>query len=102
MTDRTQADALAVLEIGGPEGAIEKINGGIDQFRNFFANYDAEEQFEEDDLVRRLMELRESLRDQFNVGKTLVEQLADAVAGEEYELAAELRDALNRRSKDHH
>ena len=99
---RTQADSLAALENGGPEGAIEKINDGIDEFRRFFANYDAEDHFEEDDLVRRLVELRESLRDQFNVGKTLQEKLADAVAREKYELAAEIRDQMNRRTEGHH
>ena len=99
---RIQADSLAALENGGPEGAIEKINDGIDEFRRFFASYDAEDHFEEDDLVRRLMELRESLRDQFNVGKTLQEKLADAIAREKYELAAEIRDQMNRRPEGHH
>ena len=99
---RTQADALAALEDGGPESAIERINTGVDEFRRFFASYDAEDHFEEDDLVKRLIELRESLREQFDVGKTLEEQLADAVAQEEYELAAQLRDELNRRTQGWH
>jgi len=99
---RTQANALAALEDGGPERAIERINTGVVQFREFFASYDAEDHFDEDDLVRRLVELRESLRDQFDVGKTLKEKLADAVAREEYELAAQLRDELNRRTEGRH
>jgi protein-arginine kinase activator protein McsA len=31
------------------------------------------------------------------VGRTLKEQLEDAIANEKYELAAEIRDELNRR-----
>ena len=99
---RTQAAALAKLEGSGPEEAIQEINGGLDGFREFFADYDAEEQFEDDDMVTRLVELRESLRDQFEVGRTLREQLADAVAAEQYELAATLRDELARRDHGGH
>ncbi len=43
------------------------------------------------------MEMRESLRKEYKVGKTLDERLADAVASEQYELAAQLRDELARR-----
>jgi excinuclease UvrABC nuclease subunit len=50
------------------------------------------EEFDEDELVQRLVELRESLRQHFRVGRTLQEQLADAIANEKYELAAEIRD----------
>ena len=65
--------------------------------RQVFVEYEAEEEFDEDELVQRLIELRESLRQHFRVGRTLQEQLADAVAAEKYELAAEIRDELNRR-----
>ena len=43
-------------------------------------------------------ELRESLRQHFRVGRTLQEQLAEAVANEQYEQAAAIRDELNRRN----
>ena len=45
----------------------------------------------------RLVDLRESLRNEYSVGQTLNEQLADAVEREQYELAARLRDELSRR-----
>jgi protein-arginine kinase activator protein McsA len=46
----------------------------------------------------RLVEMRESMRVEYEVGQTLQEKLADAVAREEYELAAQLRDQLSQRS----
>lgn len=95
---RTQAAALAALGDRGAEVAVEELNAGLDQMRQVFVEYEAEEEFEEDELVQRLVELRESLRQHFRVGRTLQEQLAEAVASEKYELAAELRDELNRRN----
>ncbi len=96
---RVQAGALAVLEESGPETAIGEINRGLDRFRELFVEHDALERFESDDLVTRLVELKESLRTAYKVGRTLDEQLADAVAAEEYELAARLRDELARRGE---
>jgi hypothetical protein len=94
---RTQAIALAVLEKSGPEAAIEEINKGLEAMRKIFVNAEAEEQFESDELVGQLRELKESLRKEYQVGPTLAEQLAEAVAAEEYERAARLRDEIARR-----
>jgi hypothetical protein len=94
---RTQALALAVLERSGPEPAIEEINKGLEVMRNIFVRAEAEEQFESDELVNQLRELKESLRKEYQVGQTLAEQLAEAVAAEEYERAARLRDEIARR-----
>jgi len=95
---RTQAKALVTLEEHGPEAAIEEINQGLNKMRELYAEFELEERFEEDELVERLDQLRESLRDHYHVGRTLNEQLADAVASEEYELAAKLRDEIARRT----
>jgi hypothetical protein len=94
---RTQALALSVLEKSGPEPAIEEINQGLEAMRQIFVNAEAEEQFESDELVNQLRELKESLRKEYQVGPTLAEQLAEAVAAEEYERAARLRDEIARR-----
>ena len=94
---RTQARALAVLERSGPEPAIEEINKGLEEMRQIFARAEAEEQFESDELVNQLRELKESLRKEYQVGQTLAEQLAEAVAAEEYERAARLRDEIAKR-----
>jgi hypothetical protein len=95
---RAQAAAMAVLQESGPEAAIEEVQKGLDQLRKLFVAADAEEQFEEDELVGQLRQLKESLRKEYHLGQTLAEQLADAVAAEEYERAAKLRDEIARRN----
>lgn len=97
---RTQASALGELEEDTAENAIQAINSGLDSMREFFVTHDAEEHFDEDELVVRLVELRESLRSEYEVGQTLKEKLADAVEQEQYELAARLRDELSRRLEE--
>jgi hypothetical protein len=105
---RTQAAALA--HINGEneddenpdmaELAIEEVNEGLVKLRELFVEYDAEDQFDEDELVQRLSEFREGLRDKYDVGLTLTEQLDVAVTDEDYELAADLRDELSKRGLD--
>ena len=92
---RVQASALAALDDDGPELAIAEINKGLDSFHDLFLQYDAEDQFENDELVVRLRDMRESVRKRFELGDTLDEQLAEAVKSENYELAAELRDKMH-------
>lgn len=95
---RTQAAALAVLDDGGPEDAVQEVNRGLEQLRLLFAEHGVAEHFEDDELVAKLIEFRESLRQQYDVGRTLQERLDDAVEAEQYELAARLRDELARRT----
>ena len=94
MFHRTQAATLKSLEEDDAELAIEEVNQGLEQLRQFFAEFDADEDYDEHELVERLVELRESVREKFAVGRTLQEQLGDAIAAEQYELAARLRDKL--------
>ena len=94
---RAQAAAMDALKQSGAEGAIEQINLGLDNLRKAFEDMDAPQQFDEDPLVEQLNELKESLRNRFEVGPTLGEQLADAIATEEYERAAKLRDEITKR-----
>jgi len=96
---RTQAAALAELQINGAEAAVEECNQGLALIREVFESLGAEEQFAEDELVAQLTEMKEALREEYNVGRTLAEQLADAVAAEEYERAAKLRDKITRRGR---
>jgi len=91
---RVQAASLAALQDAGPEAAIGEINRGLGQFRDLFARYDAVEQYDEDELVKRLHEMRESVRQRYEVGRTLDEQLAEAIRAENYELAASIRDQM--------
>jgi hypothetical protein len=96
---RTQAEALVALEQGGPDMAIEAIQRGLEQMRQVFVSAEADEHFDEDELVGQLVEMKESLRREYQVGPTLGEQLADAIASEEYERAARLRDEIARRQR---
>jgi hypothetical protein len=99
---RVESAALAELEEHGPEAAISEINQGLEQFREIFEEYEATEKFDDDELVRRLLELQKSLREHYRVARTLDERLADAVATEQYELAAQLRDEIARRDTPQH
>ncbi len=96
---RTQAAALSRLTEDGPEAAVEEINTGLNRIREVYSQFDAEEEFDEDELAEQLRRLQEWIRENYSVGRTLEEQLADAVATEQYELAARLRDELARRPK---
>tara|TARA_B100000700_G_scaffold17150_1_gene16932 strand:+ start:1300 stop:2031 length:732 start_codon:yes stop_codon:yes gene_type:complete len=91
---RTQAAAYQQLNDATPQAAIQCINDGLATIKSIFEEHDLEEHFDEDELVGQLREIRESLRNEYSVGKTLHEQLADAIASEQYERAAEIRDQL--------
>ncbi len=95
---RTQASAMRALQGPGAETAIEEITDGLEQIREAFAAVDLEEQFDENPLVGQLGKLRDSLREEHDVGLTLGEQLSEAVANEQFEQAARLRDEIARRN----
>ena len=99
---RTQAAALAALEENGPEEAVQEIEGGLAELHSLFVEHELESQFDEDDLVTRLTELRDSLQGQYDGGKTLQQELSEAIAAEEYERAARIRDEMARRDSGHH
>lgn len=94
---RTQAAALAGLEASGPEVAIEEIGRGLGRIRDVFANVDGQDDFDDDEMVGQLLRLQDWVREHYSVGRTLSEQLADAIAAEKFELAAELRDRIAER-----
>ena len=94
---RTQAAAARAVERDQPEAAIDALRSGLEKLREFFAAHDAEGQMEDDGMVQRLREMEGSLRQAHGIDETLREQLDRAVAEEDYETAARLRDALRRR-----
>ena len=99
---RTQAAALSWLEGEGEidtDQAIQEVKDGLERLRSLFVEYDAEEQYEEDELVVRLIEFREGVRDTYDIGLTTQEELEKAIADEDYERAAELRDILDSKGK---
>jgi protein-arginine kinase activator protein McsA len=96
MFHQVQSQALVHLGANEPAAAVETIGRGLDGLRALFKEHEAEEQFEDDLFVNKLREMQTSIKDHFKLGPTLNEQLAEAVAAEQYELAARLRDELAR------
>jgi tetratricopeptide (TPR) repeat protein len=92
---RTQALALTELEQTDPQQAVATIDKGLGQLREIFEEHEAEDEFDESELVIKLREMRDSLIKHYELGPSLAEQLADAIAKEQYELAAKLRDRMN-------
>lgn len=97
MFHQVQATALTRLQEDEPEGAVQVIGAGLDSLRTLFMQHGAEEHFDEDVFVQKLREMQESIKSHFHLGPSLTEQLAEAVATEQYELAAKLRDRLAKR-----
>lgn len=94
---RTQAAAMARLEKGNAEPAIEELATGLQAISDWFTNYATDEQFDDNEMVARLREMQDTIRERFGVEKTLHERLAEAIGREEYEQAALIRDEIARR-----
>jgi hypothetical protein len=94
----TQAAAALALENENPEGAVDAIHQGLEKMRAFFISLEAEEHFEEDLMVNQLRKMENALRQSHGIETTLQEQLEEAVAREDYEGAARLRDQLRNRT----
>ncbi len=96
---RAQAAAMTALERSTPQAAVEEINAGLAKLREVLPRLEDTEQVEDDELITQLVELKESLRKEYQLGPTLTEQLSEAVAAEEYERAARLRDEIARQQR---
>ncbi|MGL4514528.1 MAG: UvrB/UvrC motif-containing protein [Lacipirellulaceae bacterium] len=114
---RTQAEALAELEVSDPEAAVAAIDVGIAAIERVLAELDLADDLEEDEpddepddefddveatdaddeFLAKLRDLRGSILAEYELRASLSDQLADAIAREQYELAAELRDRIARR-----
>lgn len=94
---RTQAAAAQAVESKNAEQAIDEILAGLEKIRAFFTAYNLEEQLEDNPMVQQLHRMAQSLRQTHGIEATLQEQLQQAVANEDYEVAARLRDAIRQR-----
>ncbi len=97
---RTKAAAAMALERRRPDEAIDAVHDGIarlDAHQNDWERAHAEE-LPNGSLIEQLRMLEDEIRRNFAVEKTLREQLDEAVASEDYERAAVLRDRI--RSQD--
>lgn len=94
---RTQAASMAALERRKPEEAIDQVREGIERLAShrkaWVADRD-EEEIPNETLIEQLNRLETDIRRNFAVEKTLREQLDEAVASEDYERAARLRDLI--------
>ena len=95
MFHKIQSLALIQLEESKPERGIHEIDNGLEVLAEVFKKHDASEHFDEDAFVIKLREMRSSIIEHYELGPTLAEQLAEAIAEEQYELAAELRDRMD-------
>jgi hypothetical protein len=100
---RTQAAALLELEKDGPNNAVAEIDAGIAAIRTALLASSEEELDDEDladdELIVKLQEMKSAISDQYQVEPSLREQLAQAIAAEQYERAAQLRDQISRKSR---
>src|SRR4051812_14411664 len=98
---RNQAAAAMALERRRPEEAIDVVREGIAQLSShqdeWFADRDPEDSPDQT-LIEQLQILEHEIRKNFAVEKTLREQLDEAVASEDYERAARLRDQIRART----
>ena len=94
---RAQAMAARAIERNDPESAVDAVQSALAKIQAFFTEHELEEQVDEDVLVMELRKLEQSLRNMHGIEETLNEQLARAVANEEYETAARLRDEIRQR-----
>jgi hypothetical protein len=99
---RSQAAAALALERRKPDEAIEAVQDGIERLAEHQASWC--EQHDDDEvpdlaLIEQLRQLEGEIRKNFAVPKTLREQLDEAVAREDYECAARLRDQIRSRAR---
>jgi hypothetical protein len=94
---RTQAAAALAIERRRPEEAIDAIHEGEEKLTQHQDTWWAEHDAIESPnlaLIKQLQDFEVEIRKNFAVEKTLREQLDEAVAREDYEQAARLRDLI--------
>ena len=97
---RTQAAAALALERRKPEEAIDSVREGMERLIEHQQGVATEtDDTPNDALIEQLRVLEREIRKNFSVEKTLREQLDEAVADEDYELAARLRDQIKAQAR---
>jgi len=96
MFHKIQALTLIQLEKSNHRGAVEAIDEGLLAMQKLFDAHSSAEESDEDTLLDKLRDMRSSIAKHYDVGPSLAEQLAQAIASEQYELAAKLRDRLDK------
>jgi hypothetical protein len=92
----TRARAMQALETGDYPAAIEEVESGIEEIRAYFRQHSRPEQIEQSSEVHSLetwlLEIRASRP--LSAREKLEQALSEAVQSEDYEKAAQVRDAL--------
>ena len=99
---RAQAAAALALERRKPEEAVEQVQEGIASLQRHEEDWvteNPEDELPDGSLVDQLKVVEVEIRKHFQVPKTLREQLDEAVALEDYERAARLRDQIRARTR---
>lgn len=97
---KTQAGAALALERRKPDEAIETVRDGMERLVEHQQTIASDpEDVPNEALIEQLRVLEREIRKNFAVEKTLREQLDEAVADEDYELAARLRDQIKARAR---
>lgn len=94
MFHRIQAATLLELEEEDAESAVREWERGVKELKEIFRQRGEEQGEEEQELLERLEELRDSLIDQFDSRHKLQLRMEQAIAAEHYEEAARIRDEL--------
>ncbi|MGO8903886.1 MAG: UvrB/UvrC motif-containing protein [Isosphaeraceae bacterium] len=101
---RTQAQALLAIERRRPEEAIDALREGMEKLaahqRTWWDNRENESSDSPNlSLIEQLRLFEQEVRKNYAVEKTLREQLDEAVAREDYEQAARLRDMIRAQTR---
>jgi UvrB/uvrC motif len=99
---RTQAAAALALERRKPDEAIDAVREGSERLLRHQRAWETEHEADEtrnETLIEQLRMLEQEIRKNFAVEKTLREQLDEAVAHEDYERAARLRDQIRAKTR---
>lgn len=83
---------------GDPDLAIERVKAGIRRIERFYHRRRLDDLINEDAGVRQLRILERQIRREHVIDRTLQEQLDDALANEDYKLAAQIRDKIDHRN----
>jgi hypothetical protein len=99
MFHRLQSRAFISLEQGNPSEAVSVLDEGLAQLEGLLRQGDDITTYESDAFADKLRQMRGSIVEQFELGPSLTQQLADAIAAEQYERAARIRDQIQNQAR---
>jgi len=105
--DRARADALVLCQKSSYTESLRAIDTGIEEISNYFRAQGREDFIDMSQEIAALKDLKLQLRENYNIPlsraeilESLREEQAKAIADEDYERAARLRDEISHFEKD--